>query len=195
MRPACDPWDVASPGGFLNDVVPPLVRLAERPGAALVRVASLGVGVFALLGLVYVVSHDGGTAWIPVGVAAVLAVPVALLAVRRWRLNVFTQGLGSNHEVSVLPGEIALRDGVRSEPSVNQAAFEAAIAENRIRSARFLPRVEAAQRAAVAAAGGTVHAPYLKDDLRWTIAALVGTLAAIPLSTLGSIVTAILLLS
>jgi hypothetical protein len=74
-------------------------------------------------------------------------------------------------------------------------ALNAAMAENAVRTARFLPRVEAAQRAALAAAGGPVRAPYLKDDLRVTLVALLGTLAAVPLSAIGAVITAVVLLT
>ena len=47
----------------------------------------------------------------------------------------------------------------------------------------WMPRVEAAQRAAIAAAGGTVNAPYLKDDLRVTIVSAIFAAIAIPAST------------
>lgn len=47
----------------------------------------------------------------------------------------------------------------------------------------WMPRVEAAQRAAIAAAGGIVNAPYLKDDLRVTIASAILTALAIPTAT------------
>ena len=48
----------------------------------------------------------------------------------------------------------------------------------------WMPRVEAAQRAAVAAAGGTVNAPYLKDDLRITLVSAIATGVLIPIETL-----------
>lgn len=47
----------------------------------------------------------------------------------------------------------------------------------------WMPRVEAAQRAAIAAAGGTVNAPYLKDDLRVTIVSAILCGLAIPAAT------------
>ncbi len=52
----------------------------------------------------------------------------------------------------------------------------------------WMPRVEAAQRAAIAAAGGTVNAPYLKDDLRVTIVSAVLSGLAIPAATFFSFV-------
>ena len=58
-----------------------------------------------------------------------------------------------------------------------------------LRTARYFPRVEAAQRALVLAAGGTVNAPYLKDDLRVTLVALLGTFVAIPVGAIGAMVS------
>ncbi len=52
----------------------------------------------------------------------------------------------------------------------------------------WMPRVEAAQRAAIAAAGGTVNAPYLKDDLRVTIVSAILSGLAIPAATFFSFV-------
>lgn len=60
---------------------------------------------------------------------------------------------------------------------------------------RVLGSVERAQRALLTAAGGTAGAPYLKDDLRLTVASFVGTLLAIPLAALTAIVLALILLT
>lgn len=185
---------MTTPANFLNEVVPPLVRLVDRPGALLLRAATYGVAVLALLGVVHAISHKGWPAWLPLGTAGVLAVPVAVLWVRRRRLRILTTGLGAQPTIANGSSAVVVHDDAAAG-SETLGGYDAAVAENRIRRARFLPRVEAAQRAAVAAAGGTVHAPYLQDDLRVTLVALFGTLAAIPLSTLGSIVTAISLLA
>src|SRR5690606_6163665 len=64
----------------------------------------------------------------------------------------------------------------------------------RATAARWFPRVEAAQRALLRAAGGPVNAPYLRDDLRVTLLAFLGTVAAIPLGVLGAFVCAFALL-
>lgn len=185
---------MSTPADVLNQVVPPLVRLARRPGALLLQVAGFAVGVFLLLGLVHGMLGDGAS-WVPFGIAVVLAVPVVTLAIRRHRLQVRTQGLDVHHRTVGAGGELVVRGG---EPVViSQAtsdAISAAIAESRLRTARYFPRIEAAQRAALAAAGGPVHAPYLRDDLRITVLALIGTLAAVPLASFGAIVTAFALL-
>lgn len=191
----CDPGAMTATADVLNHVIPALVRLARRPGAALLVLAAVTVGSFAVLGLVHGLTESSGSAWIPLVLAGVLAVPVVVLAVRRRRLQ---------HQVAqVRPRTtIAGNAGVVVRSSERGAGWDseretlsAAMAENALRTARFLPRVEAAQRAARLAAGGPVVAPYLKDDIRVTLVALLATLAAIPLAGLGIVLTAVLLLT
>ena len=183
-------------GDVLNQVVPTLVRLARRPGGFLLQAAAAVVGVFALLGLGYGVSGSGWTGWVPFAFALLLAIPVGVLAVRRERLQVQTQSLHLHRTITgdtslVTYDSVASRDPVQEELD----ALSSAMAENAVRTARFFPRVEAAQRAGLRAAGGPVNAPYLRDDLRVTLGALIGTIAAIPLALLGSTVTLVLLLA
>ncbi|MPV37203.1 hypothetical protein [Georgenia subflava] len=187
-------------GDMLNQVVPTLVRVARRPGAVLLTAAGAGLAIFALLGVLNGMTGAAWTAWIPLGLALLLAVPVLVLAVRRERLQIQTEGLELHRSVGPGAGEVVVLDADGSDPTRRALQDEvetlnAAVAEGAVRTARFLPRVEAAQRAARVAAGGTVHAPYLRDDLRVTIVALLGTVAAIPLSFVGALVTAVLLLA
>lgn len=58
-----------------------------------------------------------------------------------------------------------------------------------------LSRLERAQRALVTAAGGPVAVPYLREDLRITVAGLIGTILALPLGVLTAIVLALVLLT
>lgn len=184
-------------GELLNHVVPTLVRIARRPGALLLTAAGVNLGLFAVLGLVLGLTGDAWTAWLPLAVAAVLAVPVLALTVRRHRLQRQTADLGPGRTVPGRTGDVTVvRAGAAPGPAQREAeVLSAAMAESTLRTARFLPRVEAAQRAALVAAGGPVHAPYLRDDLRVTVAALLGTLAAVPISVLGWVVTGVLLLT
>jgi hypothetical protein len=189
-------------GDMLNQVVPTLVRVARRPGALLLAAAGGAVGIFALLGLLLGTGGSTWTSWIPFAVAVVLAVPVLVLALRRAKLQAQTHDLELRHTVVGSSGgtEVVVIDSHGQDPARHALQDEvdtlnAAMAEGAVRTARFLPRVEAAQRAALVAAGGKVRAPYLADDLRVTIVALLGTLAAVPLGTLGAIVTAVLLLA
>ena len=184
-------------GEVLTQMVTTLVRVSRRPGGVLLRVAASVIGVFALLGFAYSRGGTSASGWLPLVLAATLAVPVVVLAVRRERLQAQTAGLEAHRTVSA-SSEVAVGyDGARlRDPFEDErASLAAAMAEGAVRTARFFPRVEAAQRAGLLAAGGPANAPYLRDDLRVTLAALVGTLAAIPLAALGSVVTAIVLLS
>lgn len=186
-------------GDMLNQVVPTLVRVARRPGALLLTASGVAVAIFALLGLLLGAGGSGWRDWIPFALSLVLAVPVLVLAVRRARLQSQTHDLDLHHTVTAGRGEVVVVDSHGQDPTRHALqdevdTLDAAMAEGAVRTARFLPRVEAAQRAALVAAGGRVRAPYLADDLRVTIVALLGTLAAVPLSVLGATVTAVLLL-
>jgi hypothetical protein len=188
-------------GDVLNQVIPALVRLVRRPGAALLAVAAAAVGTFAVLGLVHGVTGTRSGDWLAFACALLLAVPVVLLAVRRHRLQQQVAEVGARTTISGA-GTLAPLDRSRGDRlpgdvrwEEEREAISAAMAENALRTARFLPRVEAAQRAARRAAGGTVQAPYLKDDIRVTLVALLGTIAAVPLAGLGALVTAIALLT
>ena len=70
-----------------------------------------------------------------------------------------------------------------AEDTDAQRNYDAMMEETQLRDT-WMPRVEAAQRAAVAAAGGTVNAPYLKDDLRITLVSAIATGVLIPIETL-----------
>ncbi|MDO4887168.1 MAG: hypothetical protein Q3979_00445 [Actinomycetaceae bacterium] len=58
----------------------------------------------------------------------------------------------------------------------------------------WMPGLEAAQRAAIAAAGGLVNAPYLKGDLRITVVSGLISALAIPLAAFFSIIAFFVLL-
>ncbi|MFD1719499.1 hypothetical protein [Georgenia deserti] len=184
---------------MLNRVVPTLVRVTRRPGALLLAWAGGAVTLFAVLGVLLGLGAVTWVGWLPFALAVVLAVPVVVLAVRRARLQRRTRGLemqvvdGAGTSTGVVMVGEEPTDGGRRTMEQEQALLDAAAAESAVRTARFLPRLEAAQRAARVAAGGTVNAPYLADDLRVTVLALVGTLAAIPLGLLGAFVTVLLL--
>ncbi|HLS15873.1 MAG TPA: hypothetical protein VK095_15300, partial [Beutenbergiaceae bacterium] len=60
---------------------------------------------------------------------------------------------------------------------------------------RALSKLERAQRALLTAAGGPVAAPYLRDDLRVSVAAMAGTLLVLPLAALAAIILALVLLT
>lgn len=178
----------------MNRIVGNVVRLARRPGLLLLAAAAVPVAVFALLALLLGLDAVSWVGWVPLGLAVVLAVPIAVLAVRRERLQRATAGLG-DHPLTTPGGVVVVTgDGARSPVEEELGTLSEAMDENRVRSARWFPRVEATQRALLRAAGGPVNAPYLRDDLRVTLVAFLGTVAAIPLAVLGSFMCAFALL-
>ena len=68
-----------------------------------------------------------------------------------------------------------------SEETIERDRLHDAAAEAAQLRETWMPRIEAAQRSAIAAAGGLVNAPYLKDDLRVTLLSGIFTLLSIPL--------------
>jgi len=178
----------------VNRIVVNVVRLARRPGLLLLVAAAVPVGVFALLALLLGLDAVSWVGWIPFALALLLAVPVLVLAVRRERLQRATAGLGEDQVTA--PGGVVVMAGERERVPLEEelATWNEAMDEGRVRTARWFPRVEAAQRALLRAAGGPVNAPYLRDDLRITLVAFLGTVAAIPLGILGTFVSAFALL-
>ena len=72
-------------------------------------------------------------------------------------------------------------DFADSEETIERDRLHDAAAEAAQLRETWMPRIEAAQRSAIAAAGGLVNAPYLKDDLRVTLLSGIFTLLSIPL--------------
>ena len=72
-------------------------------------------------------------------------------------------------------------DFADSEETIERDRLHDAAAEAAQLRETWMPRIEAAQRSAIAAAGGLVNAPYLKDDLRVALLSGIFTLLSIPL--------------
>lgn len=181
---------------LINRVLPAIIRFGSRPGAILLAAAAVSDGFFLLVSWLAVRNVGGLLAWLLLLVAVVFAVAIAGFAWRRHRLarhlDEMELALGRQNLTS---GEIA---PATPAPERTQLAEELNLwqevqLENSLRTARYLPRVEAAQRAMVRAAGGVVNAPYLKDDLRLTLLALLGTIAAIPVSFGGTLLAMLVL--
>ena len=172
----------------LDGILPVLVRVATRPGAVLVTTSALGTGLLALVAALGLWAGRTAPAVVGLVVAALAGSFTLVLHGRRRRLTTALDSMGG---VTVVPasGELVRHhpggagqydSGVTGALGSVARGLERAGEEYAIRPARFLPRVEAAQRAALAALGGPVRAPYLRDDLRVTLVALVGTAAMVP---------------
>lgn len=207
--------------GQLARVLSLLFRL---PSAAVLLLATAAAGLAVILAAVNLTTAAPATAghWVVLALAVLLALPVALFAIRRrrWLRAVETSTPAVVSTELVAPDELADRvsDQMGSAPgSEDTRIVLEAITEGRMPSgmgtgprARMtrwlgsgrlgilghaLTRLEQAQRALLVAAGGPVSAPYLRDDLRLSALALLGTLVAIPLAGLLAIILALVLLS
>ncbi|HIZ37840.1 MAG TPA: hypothetical protein H9815_18845 [Candidatus Ruania gallistercoris] len=201
-----------------------LSLLFRLPSAAVLVLATASAGLALLLAVVNLTTADPATAghWVVLGLAVLLALPVALFAIRRrrWLRSVETSTSAVVSTELVGPDELADRvsDQMGSTPGDQDARLVLeAITEGRMpagmgtgpraRMTRWLgsgrlgvlghalTRLEQAQRALLVAAGGPMSAPYLKDDLRVSALALFGTLIAIPLAGLLAIILALVLLT
>lgn len=176
--------------GALSVFLPLLVRLLRGPGKLMVWVNGVIVAILLWL-TVSAVAEGRLGAWIPLVLGAILAAGVLVFGIRLARLSRHVDELEKLQDQTI-GTEIVTRDGRTLSEDDARQRFQDASFEASQRTARVMPRVHAAQRAAIAAAGGTVEAPYLRDDLRVTI--ISGALAALagPFGFFLLIVTAII---
>ncbi|MGO1594096.1 MAG: hypothetical protein ACTHW1_07420 [Ancrocorticia sp.] len=187
--------------GTLKDIVPIIEMLSRLPGRLMAR--SLAVVSLIVAGLGWVIGQRGGgfIDWLPF-TCGVIGFIVSLFftwrrhrleqAVTSWAQNMESTVSGegstsSTQEVTVIGEDgTPLGGNFPATPAEDSAAQRNhdAMMEHAQRRDTWMPRVEAAQRAAVAAAGGTVNAPYLKDDLRITLSAAIAAGVLIPIETL-----------
>lgn len=183
--------------GSLKDLLPAIERIARVPGRLLIN-AAMVVGIVGAVASVLVAKRSiGPVPWLPLVVIGVLLLITAFFAWRRWQLQ---RAVDQWEEGNVqLDPEAWASDGEIIEASLldeegneikdeNPVLQEDARREAAERRDTWMPAVEAAQRAAIAAAGGTVNAPYLKPDLRVTIASAIALLCAIPVGVLFTII-------
>lgn len=181
---------------LINSLLPAVIRFSARPGLWLLRLAAVADAFFLLVAFLAVRNAGGPLAWLLLLVALAFSLATAAFAWRRQRLSrhvaameeaLTQQRLGGAEVGSTVANPAAAR------VQEDFLLWEEVRLENSIRSARYLPRVEAAQRAMVRAAGGVVAAPYLKDDLRITLVTFLGTIAAIPAAMAGSFLALLVL--
>ncbi|UFU04943.1 hypothetical protein [Ruania halotolerans] len=199
-------------------------RVLRVPTGAMLVLATAALTLATLLAVVNAVTADTLTAGhvVVLALPVVLAVPVVVFAIRRRRwFRLTTRSTGPVVSTEILsPDDLADRveEQMRGQPGAEdvQVVLDAFTESqlpagygggrrgrvNRwLGSGRLgvvgyaLGRVEKAQRALLVAAGGPVQAPYLRDDLRISGLALIGTLLAIPLASLLAIILALVLLS
>lgn len=202
--------------GSLKDVLPLVEEMTRGPGKSLVRTAALVDSTLLALGALLARRGVGAFSVLVLALGAVFGAGILVFAIRRARLESRVEEWKRARRATVA-GEAAssstdysdrYRDAAPSDSHevvvIDGAprSDEADPADDRARAARaeaglrdtWMPRIDAAQRSAIAAAGGVVNAPYLRDDLRITILSALVAAVAVPVGSFFAILAVLALL-
>ena len=202
--------------GSLKDVLPLVEEMTRGPGKSLVRTAALVDSTLLALGALLARRGVGAFPVLVLALGAVFGAGTLVFAIRRARLESRVEEW-KRAEQSTVAGEAASSSTDSSDRSRDAApsashevgvidgaprSDEAEPADARARAARaeaglrdtWMPRIDAAQRSAIAAAGGVVNAPYLRDDLRITILSALVAAVAVPVGSFFAILAVLALL-
>ena len=202
--------------GSLKDVLPLVEEMTRGPGKSLVRTAALVDSTLLALGALLARRGVGAFSVLVLALGAVFGAGILVFAIRRARLESRVEEW-KRAERATVAGEAAssstdysdrYRDAAPSDSHevvvIDGAprSDEADPADDRARAARaeaglrdtWMPRIDAAQRSAIAAAGGVVNAPYLRDDLRITILSALVAAVAVPVGSFFAILAVLALL-
>lgn len=202
--------------GSLKDVLPLVEEMTRGPGKSLVRTAALVDSTLLALGALLTRRGVGAFSVLVLALGAVFGAGILVFAIRRARLESRVEQWKRAGRATVA-GEAAssstdysdrYRDAAPSDSHevvvIDGAprSDEADPADDRARAARaeaglrdtWMPRIDAAQRSAIAAAGGVVNAPYLRDDLRITILSALVAAVAVPVGSFFAILAVLALL-
>lgn len=202
--------------GSLKDVLPLVEEMTRGPGKSLVRTAALVDSTLLALGALLARRGVGAFPVLVLALGAVFGAGTLVFAIRRALVESRVEEW-KRAEQSTVAGEAAssstdysdrYRDAAPSDSHevvvIDGAprSDEADPADDRARAARaeaglrdtWMPRIDAAQRSAIAAAGGVVNAPYLRDDLRITILSVLVAAVAVPVGSFFAILAVLALL-
>lgn len=202
--------------GSLKDVLPLVEEMTRGPGKSLVRTAALVDSTLLALGALLARRGVGAFSVLVLALGAVFGAGILVFAIRRARVESRVEEWKRAGRATVA-GEAAssstdysdrYRDAAPSDSHevvvIDGAprSDEADPADDRARAARaeaglrdtWMPRIDAAQRSAIAAAGGVVNAPYLRDDLRITILSALVAAVAVPVGSFFAILAVLALL-
>ena len=202
--------------GSLKDVLPLVEEMTRGPGKSLVRTAALVDSTLLALGALLARRGVGAFSVLVLALGAVFGAGILVFAIRRARLESRVEQWKRAGRATVA-GEAAssstdysdrYRDAAPSDSHevvvIDGAprSDEADPADDRARAARaeaglrdtWMPRIDAAQRSAIAAAGGVINAPYLRDDLRITILSALVAAVAVPVGSFFAILAVLALL-
>lgn len=188
---------MSSHADLVHRVAAAIIGFARRPSKWLLLAAAVTLGVFTALAILILNRADGFASWIPLILAGLMAVPVIMLAVRRQRLLNAIASVGQHRVVHIeTPGEVitAGHDEGSDPLAGHLGVFATRLTGGTHHGRGWFPNVSAVQSVLLNALGGTVNAPYLRDDLSLTFAVAVATLIVVPLAAGGSVILLIIAL-
>lgn len=181
--------------GSLALFLPMVTKLFRGPGKLLLALNGTMVVILAIIS--WNAHRDGhGAGMVFFVTALVLLVAIIVFAFRGYQLVKRVDEAGAARQRTLaVSTDVEILDGAtpaETEMENLKRRLQDARIEADTTRARFLPRIEAAQRAGIAASGGIVNAPYLKADLRPTVIAGLMSLAAGPLTLFLLLLAAII---
>lgn len=181
--------------GSLALFLPLVTKLFRGPGKLLIALNGTMAVILALIS--WNAYQDGHGAGMVFFVAALLfLVAIIVFALRGYQLIKRVDEAGAARQRTLgVSTDVEIVDGAtpaETEMENLKRRLQDARIEADTTTARFLPRIVAAQRAGIAASGGIVNAPYLKADLRPTIIAGSISLAAGPITLFLLLLAAII---
>ena len=202
--------------GSLKDVLPLVEEMTRGPGKSLVRTAALVDSTLLALGALLARRGVGAFSVLVLALGAVFGAGILVFAIRRARLEARVEewkragrdtvagdtassstdysdryrdaAPSDSHEVVVIDGAPRSDEADPADDRARAARAEAGLRDT------WMPRIDAAQRSAIAAAGGVVNAPYLRDDLRITILSALVAAVAVPVGSFFAILAVLALL-
>ncbi|USR78751.1 hypothetical protein [Arcanobacterium pinnipediorum] len=180
--------------GSLNYLLPIIERFTRLPGKILVGASGVVTAVSLIVGWFAGRAATTWIGWWPFAVSMFFALAVVTFAVLRFRLEravdatieKLTGSVADSTAVTIIDenGNLVGNSHYSFDDEVQRVRNAQRQADAQAEAARkrnvFLARVEAAQRAGIAGAGGVENAPYLRDDLRITIVTALLSIVAIP---------------
>ncbi|WP_216402545.1 hypothetical protein [Arcanobacterium phocae] len=192
--------------GSLQYLLPIIERIVRFPGKIVVVASGIITALALAMGWAAGRTAESVVSWWPFIVSVIFTVAVATFGVLRFRLaqavdssiDKITQSLAGSDDVTIINPDGTYVDAnthtfddevARVRASQRRLDAQAAAAYKRN---VFFPRIEAAQRAAIAGAGGVENAPYLKYDVRIILLSAILSIVAIPVGIFTFVVSLII---
>ncbi|MDO5720748.1 MAG: hypothetical protein Q4P05_08435 [Actinomycetaceae bacterium] len=172
------------------------------PGRLLIKIALMTALSTTLLGGIGVWAYSGFGWWIPLIVGLASLAITGFFILRRTQLHNALEQSGPRDVIDNDAQSLTILDENGRDPEYELRAFaqregEAfgrARREYHHRTARFFPRIEAAQRSLRSYVDPTYDAPWLEHDIRPTLVAFIATAISIPVCGFFTVITAIALI-